>query len=616
MACAFSWPAQAQLQRLRVRPEPALGDTGLRDGELSNHWLGRLAREGARIRPLLWEEAAVGVRRRRWAAADALLWDGHGSSVEPLIQAFQATGDLRVAQALGMFATPRAIRFLVDSVASSHGRTAVEGLRWAGAQALPMLLGSWPEGRELERIELLSELRDASALPTLIGALDDADANVRQRALVGLGSLGDARAAAALRRIASDAQSPERTLALGILTQFGFAEDIPLFEGQMAENPALALRGLLRATPERGAELLEEALRDQKEFAEELLLQNASVAVLPLLLQRALEGRSCMPLAQVHDGRGIPALVEAGRRGLCKEALAIAVHRWSDREVAEEGRAWLASLPRSWEHDLLRAMAGDSGIGPSLEAALSSPEAEHRGWAALGLQYLGGSSVLELLGERLLEEQDDEAWRRAAEAWVHLGGRGRRPSAQMRRVLRRRLRSPETAPEALAVLARCQPRGRWAQQAVLRALRSPEPRVRAAAARAMGEGLLGRSPEVFERVLLPRLFRESEEQVLHQMLRALGRAGDGRLLRRWSRLLYERTAHLRWHRIADAPEAPGPWLALVRTEGEGVQELLFPDGVWVRQGPGPAAYIVRSGQVGPTEAASFVDTAQGESSRD
>jgi HEAT repeat protein len=104
----------------------------------------------------------------------------------------------------------------------------------------------------------------AAAVPTLVRALDDADAEIRVFAAQALGLLGDARAAKRLERtLAEDKVPAARLYAADSLGMLGGLRPQPLFERIEAEDPNKDVRAHMRFALERKGEAVPETVRDK-----------------------------------------------------------------------------------------------------------------------------------------------------------------------------------------------------------------------------------------------------------------------------------------------------------------------------------------------------------------
>ncbi|ABQ90126.1 HEAT repeat domain-containing protein [Roseiflexus sp. RS-1] len=319
------------------------------------------------------------------------------------------------AQVIGVMLVPRLLQVLRGrQVGYSVRESAVEALgRIGDAEAVPGLLEAlhdadadvrWAAAAALERIG------DAAAVPGLLEALHDADADVRWAAAAALERIGDAAAVPGLLAALRDANAGVRRAAAEMLGQIGDAAAVPGLlhalrdaEARVRKAAAKALGQIGDATAVPG---LLHALGDTawlvRAAAAEALGRIGAPAV-PGLLQALgnananVRQAAAEALGQIGDATAVPGLLHAlgdANADVRKEA-ARALGQIGDAAVA---LGLLAAL-RDAEWSVRRAAAAAlKQIGtpavPGLLAALGDANADVRRAAAWALGQIGNAAAV------------------------------------------------------------------------------------------------------------------------------------------------------------------------------------------------------------------------------
>jgi len=486
--------------------------------------------------------------RVRVAIARSLAWHGHPESVAALTRALEDAheGDApAITHALGEIASPNALRALVASLDRRDVNIAARAaLRRAGGPALPFLRRRVrdPSGPgAVAAIEVLGAIGDHAAVPTLVPIARRAEPPIRRAAIAALGQIGDPRAADVVRAaLAEEADAALARVAWDALPAVGSAEDGPRLEARLADaEPSRArqiLDALLRLDPPRGvASVVAMVTSDDPvrvRIAGDAALEHPRAELVSVLYGLLEEGtreeEAASALAECEGGAGIPVLLREVERDSARRALAVAARRWEARlggrlrrRIQDALRDGGGEGPDAIRTRALRALARDDRVRSELLSELREEDAHRRVWAAQGLALLGDQSVRGALLDALEAEEDAAAWRRIATALVELGAR---VPSRMLPAIAARAEEVATTPEALILAARADlaPRDarrfgrRWR-----RALRAPEPRVRAAAA----EALATRGERSAWRALMARLEVDDRVEVRRAAAQALVRLG-------------------------------------------------------------------------------------------
>lgn len=405
------------------------------------------------------------------------------------------------ARALVAVRTGTALEHLVEALGrEEHRAVAAAALQDAGLAAAPALTARLRETPSfVPAIQLLGALRDVEAVPLLTRiALGEHPPPVRMAAVVALRTIGDSRAAPALRTTLdglSDALvvADLRDATLEALSFVGDPRDaarvVARLEGAEGAERRRWLAALLRVDPETAERELRaavtsddpQAVRD----ASDVVLASPHPALLAILHGLLREGaradEAATALAELGPS-GVAILVHEAERPEARRELAVALR--ADRAGEHEDEA-LASLRRGDDATGLawRAVARDRSVRVALEASLASSVSSERALAAQSLGVLGGAPVVSVLREALERERETGAWVAVAVALARLGV-SVDPDLWIAA-----LDDPRRALAAalLAAEHRGDPRSaRRRDRALRRALHADDPRVRANAAWALG----------------------------------------------------------------------------------------------------------------------------------
>ena len=314
------------------------------------------------------------------------------------------------AQVIGVMLVPRLLQVLRGrQVGYSVRESAVEALRRIGdAEAVPGLLEAlhdadadvrWAAAAALERIG------DAAAVPGLLAALRDANAGVRRAAAEMLGQIGDAAAVPGLLQALGNANADVRWAAAAALGQIGDATAVPgllhalgdtawLVRAAAAEAlgriGAPAVPGLLAALGDANADVRKEAARALGQIGD------AAVALGLLQALRDADADTCRMVAralgQIGDKVAVPGLL----RALCDARVGV-------RVAAAEALGQI----------------GDAAAVPGLLAALRDADKLVRETTAAALGRIGAPAVPGLL--RALVDDDADVRESAAKALGQIG---------------------------------------------------------------------------------------------------------------------------------------------------------------------------------------------------
>lgn len=431
-------------------------------------------------------------RRAHPALADTLargLAESSALEAEPFARALVAVG------------TGTALEHLVEALGRDEHRAVVAAaLQDAGLAAAPALTARLRETPTfVPAIQVLGTLRDVEAVPLLTRiALGEHAPPVRMAAVVALRTIGDARAAPALRTTLdglSDALvvADLRDATLEALSFVGDARDAPRvvarLEGAEGAERRRWLAALLRVDPETAERELRAAVTSDDpqrvRDASDVVLASPHPALLAILHGLLREGaradEAATALAELGPS-GVAILVHEAERPEARRELAVALR--ADRVGEHEGEA-LAILRRGDDATGLawRAIARDRSARAALEANLASSVSAERALAAQSLGVLGGTPVASALREALEHEREADAWVALALALARLGV-SVDPDLWItalddpRRAFAAALLAAEHRGDARAVRRR--------DRALRQALHAEDPRVRANAAWALG----------------------------------------------------------------------------------------------------------------------------------
>ncbi len=206
----------------------------------------------------------------RHAVIAALGHTGHADALDELVERLQHPDDAWVASwALAQFATPRAVHFLAKAL-----RDADPSRAGALARALASMVDDVPEAadslhgvlsgprnpRRSAALAALAEAHDPLVYDVLMHDLDGPAPTAAQAAL-GLGTLGDPRAVAALSELAVSAQAQVRGAALDALSRLDHPEaDAALIDIIATAPPTVAARAVMALPRADEPEVLEALL--------------------------------------------------------------------------------------------------------------------------------------------------------------------------------------------------------------------------------------------------------------------------------------------------------------------------------------------------------------------
>jgi HEAT repeat protein len=392
------------------------------------------------------------------------------------------------------------------------------------------------------------EIGDAAAVPGLLAALGDADANMREAAAEALGEIG-APAVPGLLAALRDESWQVREAAAKALEQIG-APAVPGLLAALRDESWQVREAAAKALEQIGAPAvpgLLAALRDEswqvREAAAKALEQIGAPAV-PGLLAALRDAdwnarrAAAEALGEIGDAAAVPGLLAALRD--------------ADADVRREA-AW--ALGR----------IGDAAAVPGLLAALRDADADVRWAAAWALRKIGDAAVV----PGLLAALRDADWRVRWEAAAALGEIG----------------DAAVVPGLLAALGDADANVRWAAAAalgeigdaaavpgLLAALRDADADVRWAAAAALGR--IGDAAAVLG---LVAALRDADERVREAAAWALRKIGDAAVVPGLLAALRDADADVReaaaWAlgKIGDAAAVPG-LLAALRDADADVRE--------------------------------------------
>jgi HEAT repeat protein len=340
------------------------------------------------------------------------------------------------AQVIGVMLVPRLLQVLRGRrVEYSVRESAVEALgRIGDAEAVPGLLEAlhdadadvrWAAAAALERIG------DAAAVPGLLEALHDADADVRWAAAAALERIGDAAAVPGLLAALRDANAGVRRAAAEMLGQIGDATAVPGLlhalgdADERVREAAAAALGQIGAPAVPGLlAALRDADADVRWAAAEALGEIGDAAVVPGLLAALRDADWRVRWAAARALGLIGALAVPGLLAALGDANAD-VREAATEALGEIGDAaavpgLLAALGDT-NADVREAAAaalgkiGDAAAVPGLLAALRDADADVREAAAWALRKIGDAAAVPGL---LAALRDADADVREAAAWA------------------------------------------------------------------------------------------------------------------------------------------------------------------------------------------------------
>jgi HEAT repeat protein len=438
------------------------------------------------------------------------------------------------AQVIGVMLVPRLLQVLRGrQVGYSVRESAVEALgRIGDAEAVPGLLEAlhdadadvrWAAAAALERIG------DAAAVPGLLEALHDADADVRWAAAAALERIGDAAAVPGLLAALRDANAGVRRAAAEMLGQIGDAAAVPGLlhalrdaEARVRKAAAKALGQIGDATAVPG---LLHALGDTawlvRAAAAEALGRIGAPAV-PGLLQALGDAdadvrRAAAALGEIGDAAAVPGLLAAlgDADEDVREAAAAALGQIGDAAAVP---GLLAALRDAygWVRWAAAKALGEIGAPavPGLLAALGDADADVRRAAAWALGQIGDATAVPGLLHALGDANADVR-KEAARALGQIG------DAAVALGLLQALRDADADTCRMVARALGQIGDKAAVPGLLRALRDARVGVRAAAAAALGQiGDVAAVPGLLQAL------RDADADTCRMVARALGQIGD------------------------------------------------------------------------------------------
>ena len=374
------------------------------------------------------------------------------------------------------------------------------------------------------------EARSAAVLP-LIGAVRDADANVRLSAVKALGAIEDPRSVAALiQALRTDQDAQVRNMAAWALGQIEDRAAVPALVQAMAGDRAVEVRrtstwALGQIEDPAAVDGLVRAMRDAdgevRETAVWALGQIQDRRAVPGLAAALKEGdvkvrrHAAWALGQIEAREAVPGLV-AAMRDADQEVRTTAV--WALGQIeAPEAVPGLSGALRDADANVRRQavwalgqIGSDAAVAPLSSLLQSDPDTEVRTTAAWALGQIGRDAAVPALSAGLRDRSPkvrvQSAWAigqiepdRAPEALV---AALRDEDRDVRRIvawalsqigdassvaaLRGALRDPDPAVKHAALRVLAGSGDEAAAAAVADLLRDPDPEVRAAAAAAMG----------------------------------------------------------------------------------------------------------------------------------
>lgn len=222
----------------------------------------------------VWYEVLEEMAARGGASPDGLLAAAcvTGAIMKDWTRALQLVADLRRDDALPPATRTRlaALDLLKATAKRQLAGDPAAGLSALGPAAVGLLLiAAGARNRRLKRaaVSALAEQAGESGLTMLIGALEDGDSQVRERAAEGLVRLGES-AVAALCEVAATDQVALRRYAVRCLADIGSPRGrTVLLQGMSDADKRIrrhALRGLARAGTAADVERLERAAREEQ----------------------------------------------------------------------------------------------------------------------------------------------------------------------------------------------------------------------------------------------------------------------------------------------------------------------------------------------------------------
>ncbi|UJR84302.1 Hypothetical protein I5071_63800 [Sandaracinus amylolyticus] len=523
-------------------------------------WIERLPIERD-VRALVSSDRAA----RRGAARRLGREGAQGIAVDALLGALERETDpevrAEIVDALARRRDPRAIEALSDNVLRLRDEEREARVRALAAIDLPLarralaaaLGGPAAELASARLIELggvvvdevaplldvpaiapraamvLGRIGDRRGVEALIAHVGTEDVDSRVAVIDALGVAGDERASPVVLAAITDGDARVAIAALHAIARIGGRDASDAIAAQIAreEVSIAAIEALAVIDPARAAPMLDEALAGPaREAAWSVIVGMPDVAFVALLARAAddarTRGAACDALARIDEGAGVEALrAVASRHEDAHAALAIAVRRWRDLEGSTRDGA-LRVIAGGGDVDralLLRAVARDERARDAIRARLTSDDASVRATAARALAMLGAPD--DALAAAIAREDDVVALEIEIAAASALGMQLPAPSLAW-------LDDRERAAIALRALAIARdaelPReARDRRRAMLAALRSEVPRVRALAATSLAHRRDDRA-----RIAIAALLEDGTPEVRLAAASTLARLEGGR----------------------------------------------------------------------------------------
>ncbi|AKF03291.1 HEAT repeat domain-containing protein [Sandaracinus amylolyticus] len=449
---------------------------------------------------------------------------------------------------------------------------------------------------------VLGRIGDRSGVEALLARAQSDDVDTRVAVIDALGIAGDERASPVVLAAISDGDARVAIAALHAIARIGgrHASDAVAAQVGREEVSIAAIEALAVIDPARAAPLLDEALASHtREAAWSVMVGLPDVAFVALLARAAdderTRGAACDALARIAEGAGVEALrAIASRHEDAHAALAIALRRWRDLEGSTRESALRVIAAGDGDRALLlRAVARDGSARAAIRARLASDDADARAIAARALAMLGDGD--DALTRAIGREDDAVALEIEIAAAVALGMRIPAPSLAWlddRERAAAALQALSIAPEA--ELARD---ARDRRRAMLAALRSDVPRLRAVAATS-----LARRGDERARVAIAALLEDGTPEVRLAAASALARLDGGRdaqvVPAIASRLAIEpeprvRRALLDALRGVDASATGATCLHARLDRAAAIDvEIVLADGTWLRERTLPSGELV------------------------
>jgi HEAT repeat protein len=304
------------------------------------------------------------------------------------------------------------------------------------AAAVPGLLAALDDANADVRraAAALGEIGYAAAVPGLLAALDDAEARVREAAAAALERIGDAAAVPGLLHALRDAEARVREAAAKALGQIGDATAVPGLLHALGDTAWLVRAAAAEALGRIGAPAvpgllaaLGDADANVREAAAAALGQIGDAAAVPGLLAALgdadadVREAAAAALGQIGDAAAVPGLLAAlgDADADVREAAAAALGQIGDAAAVPGLLAALGDADEDVREAAAAALGeiGDAAAVPGLLAALGDAEANVRQAAAAALGEIGDAAAV----PGLLAALGDADWRVRRAAAAALG---------------------------------------------------------------------------------------------------------------------------------------------------------------------------------------------------